>query len=206
MPDLGPAGSQHDATQANTDELRAHLRALNEELTVARRRLASSTSDTRPFERRLNEAQAQVEALAERNEKLVTTLRDARGQLLQLKEEVDRLAQPPSGYGVFIESGPEGTVEVYTSGRRMRLAASPSVTVAELTPGQQLRLNEALTVVESGAFELVGEVSSLREVLSGNRALVVGHADEERVVRLASPLLMETLKPGDSLLVDSKAG
>nr|WP_240615766.1 proteasome ATPase [Nakamurella deserti] len=186
--------------------MRAHIRALNEELTVARRRLAGSGADTRPLERRLTEAQAQVEALSERNEKLVTTLRDARSQLLQLKEEVDRLAQPPSGYGVFIEAGPEGTVEVYTSGRRMRLAASPSVTVAELTPGQQLRLNEALTVVEGGSFELVGEVSSLREVLGGDRALVVGHADEERVVRLAAPLLEQSLKPGDSLLVDSKAG
>ncbi len=206
MPDVGPDGSQQDTTQTSTDELRAHIRALNEELTLARRRLASSSSDTRPLERRLTEAQAQVEALAERNEKLVTTLREARGQLLQLKEEVDRLAQPPSGYGVFIESGPEGTVEVYASGRRMRLAASPSVTVGDLTPGQQLRLNEALTVVESGAFELVGEVSSLREVLSGDRALVVGHADEERVVRLAAPLLEQSLKPGDSLLVDSKAG
>ena len=190
MPDMGPAGSQNDATQATTDELRAHIRALNEELTVARRRLAGSSSDTRPLERRLTEAQAQVEALSERNEKLITTLRDARGQLLQLKEEVDRLAQPPSGYGVFIEAGPEGTVEVYTSGRRMRLAVSPSVTPAELTPGQQLRLNEALTVVEGGTFELVGEVSSLREVLGGDRALVVGHADEERVVRLAAPLLL----------------
>jgi proteasome-associated ATPase len=206
MPDMGPAGSQNDATQANTDELRAHIRALNEELAAARRRAAGAGADTRPLERRLTEANAQVDALSERNEKLVTTLRDARSQLLQLKEEVDRLAQPPSGYGVFIESGPEGTVEVYTSGRRMRLAVSPSVTPAELTPGQQLRLNEALTVVEGGAFELVGEVSSLREVLGGDRALVVGHADEERVVRLAAPLLEQPLKPGDSLLIDSKAG
>jgi proteasome-associated ATPase len=209
MSDLGPnepfdfSGAPAHST---VDELRAHIRSINEELSVARRRLAMTTADTRPMERRLADAQSQVDALSARNEKLVSTLRDARAQLLQLKEEVDRLAQPPSGYGVFVESGPEGTVEVYTSGRRMRLTVSPSVEVELLRPGQLLRLNEALTVVEAGTFEQVGEVCGLRELLGSDRALVIGHADEERVVRLAAPLLDLGLKPGDSLLVDSKAG
>ncbi|RIJ76486.1 proteasome ATPase [Nakamurella silvestris] len=175
-------------------------------MSTLRRRVASSPTDSRPLERRLAEAQNHVSTLTERNEKLAATLRDARTQLLQLKEEVDRLAQPPSGYGVFLEPGPDNTLEVYTSGRRMRLTASPNVTVAELTRGQQLRLNEALTVVEGANFEQVGEVSSLRELLSDGRALVIGHADEERVIRLAGPLLDVALKPGDSLLVDTKAG
>ena len=203
MSDLGPIESNPSST---VDELRAHIRALSEELSVSRRRLAIGSADTRPLERRLNDAQTQVENLTARNEKLVTTLRDARSQLLQLKEEVDRLAQPPSGYGVFVESGADGTVEVYTSGRRMRLTVSPSVSAEELTAGQLVRLNEALTVVEAGSFETVGEVCSLRELLGADRALVIGHADEERVVRLAAPLHETTLKPGDSLLVDSKAG
>ncbi len=225
MSESGAAGSPSDASRAqsssgssasssgftphaagNPEELRAHIRALNEELSIVRRRLATSPADTRPMERRLTESQNQINALSERNDKLATTLREARSQLLQLKEEVDRLAQPPSGYGVFIEAGPEGTVEVYTSGRRMRLAVSPAVAIDDLTPGQQLRLNEALTIVEAGSFDKIGEVSSLRELLGADRALVIGHADEERVVRLAAPLLTETLKPGDSLLIDSKAG
>src|SRR6202007_2497722 len=81
-----------------------------------------------------------------------------------------------------------------------------------------------LTVVEAGTFESVGEISTLREVLvDGHRALVVGHADEERIVWLADPLVAEDLpdgvpdalnddtkprklRPGDSLLVDTKAG
>jgi proteasome-associated ATPase len=159
-----------------------------------------------PLRRELDDAQTQIRALVERNEKLVTTLRDARAQLLELREEVDRLAQPPSGYGVFIEAGPDSTVEVYTGGRRMRLTVSPNVEVETLQRGQQLRLNEALTVVEVGGFDEAGEVATLREVLDGDRALVVGHADEERVVRLAAPLLESPLKPGDSLLVDTKAG
>ncbi|WP_255498013.1 proteasome ATPase [Nakamurella sp. PAMC28650] len=207
--DHGSAGDQtgpeHGYLQSPA-ALSAQIRVLNDEVAQLRRRLAVAPMDTRPLERQLSESMTRLNALTERNEKLVLTLREARGQLLQLKEEVDRLAQPPSGYGVFLSSGPEGTLEVFTGGRRMRLAVSPSIDVPALRRGQQLRLNEALTVVEAGAFELVGEVCALREVLDHDRALVVGHADEERVVNLASPLMDIALKPGDSLLVDTKAG
>lgn len=187
-------------------QLSAQNRILNEEIALLRRRLAIGAPDVRPLQRQIADSESRVATLAERNEKLIVTLRDARTQLLQLKEEVDRLAQPPSGYGVFLNSGPDATVEVYTSGRRMRLSVSPNVEIASLRRGQQLRLNEALTVVEAAGYEMVGEVSSLRELLGSDRALVIGHADEERVVHLASPLLDSPLKPGDSLLVDTKAG
>jgi len=187
-------------------QLSAQNRILNEEIALLRRRLAIGAPDVRPLQRQIADSESRVATLAERNEKLIVTLRDARTQLLQLKEEVDRLAQPPSGYGVFLNSGPDSTVEVYTSGRRMRLSVSPNVEIASLRRGQQLRLNEALTVVEAAGYEMVGEVSSLRELLGSDRALVIGHADEERVVHLASPLLDSPLKPGDSLLVDTKAG
>jgi proteasome-associated ATPase len=195
-----------DGYRQTPAQMSAQIRVLQDEISQLRRRVAAAPVDTRPLERQLSESATRIGSLTERNEKLVVTLREARAQLLQLREEVDRLAQPPSGYGVFLGPGPEGTVEVFTGGRRMRLAASPSVELDALRRGQQVRLNEALTVVEAGKFELTGEVCSLREVLDGDRALVVGHADEERVVHLASPLLDAPLKPGDSLLVDTKAG
>jgi len=198
-------GPEHNYLQSPA-ALSAQIRILNDEIAQLRRRLAVAPMDTRPLERQLSESMSRGHSLSERNEKLVLTLREARSQLLQLKEEVDRLAQPPSGYGVYLGVGPEGTVEVFTGGRRMRLTVSPSIEVPALQRGQQVRLNEALTVVEAGAFELVGEVCSLRELLAEDRALVVGHADEERVVHLAAPLLDIPLKPGDSLLVDTKAG
>jgi proteasome-associated ATPase len=164
------------------------------------------------LEQRLAEASERVSQLTERNTKLVETLREARGQLLALREEVDRLAQPPSGYGVFVAAYEDSTVDVFTSGRKMRVSVSPAVEIESLQRGQALRLNEALTVVEGGGFERTGEVCGLREVLlpetdgGSSRALVVGHADEERVVYLSDPLAEQPLKPGDSLLVDSKAG
>jgi proteasome-associated ATPase len=193
--------------------LAAQIRVLEDEVTLLRRRLTESPRHVRLLEERLAEASASVAQLTERNAKLVETLREARSQLLALREEVDRLAQPPSGYGVFLASFEDSSVDVFTSGRRMRVAVSPAVEVPQLRRGQSVRLNEALTVVEAGTFESTGEVCALREVLDcGTRALVVGHADEERVVWLADPLLPSPdnpdavpLKPGDSLVVDTKA-
>ncbi|GAB03755.1 proteasome ATPase [Gordonia amarae] len=163
------------------------------------------------------ELQQRVDSLTVRNAKLLETLKEARQQLIALREEVDRLGQPPSGYGVLLDVYPDGTVDVFTSGRKMRLSCSPNIDTDILDKGQTLRLNEALTIVEACEFDSVGEISTLREVLAdGKRALVVGHADEERVVWLAEPLVgsMEgdvdgpgrKLRPGDSLLVDTKAG
>jgi proteasome-associated ATPase len=193
--------------------LAAQIRVLEDEVTLLRRRLTESPRHVRLLEERLAEASTSVAQLTERNAKLVDTLREARSQLLALREEVDRLAQPPSGYGVFLGSYEDQSVDVFTSGRRMRVAVSPAVEVPLLRRGQSVRLNEALTVVEAGTFESTGEVCALREVLDcGQRALVVGHADEERVVWLAEPLLpspdnpdVVPLKPGDSLVVDTKA-
>ncbi|AHH96407.1 proteasome ATPase [Kutzneria viridogrisea] len=192
-------------------ELSAQVRFLEDEIALLRRKLTESPRHVRLLEQRLAEASERVSQLTERNTKLVDTLREARSQLLALREEVDRLAQPPSGYGVYLAGHEDGTVDVFTAGRRMRVAVSPAVDGSELRLGQSVRLNEALTVVEGGGFERTGEVCTLRELLTdfesgATRALVVGHADEERVVWLADPLVDAPLKPGDSLLVDSKAG
>ncbi|MFD4180003.1 proteasome ATPase [Rhodococcus sp. NPDC058514] len=204
----------------NPDSLaaRAELEALRLEAAGLRRQLAQSPEQVRELESR-------VDSLSIRNSKLMDTLKEARQQLIALREEVDRLGQPPSGYGVLISTHADQTVDVFTSGRKMRLTCSPNIDTETLRPGQTVRLNEALTIVEAGAFERVGEICSLREVLDdGERALVVGHADEERVVWLAHPLALAAsdttihpddedidspsrkLRPGDSLLVDSKAG
>ncbi|CCH30476.1 proteasome ATPase [Actinosynnema sp. NPDC047251] len=195
----------------NSGELTAQIRFLEDEIALLRRKLTESPRHVRLLEQRLAEATERVSQLTERNTKLIDTLREARSQLLALREEVDRLAQPPSGYGVFLARFEDGTVDVFTSGRRMRVSVSPAVESASLVLGQSVRLNEALTVVEGGDFERTGEVCTLREILESDdasigRALVVGHADEERVVWLAQPLMDAPLKSGDSLLVDSKAG
>ncbi|HEV7754819.1 MAG TPA: proteasome ATPase, partial [Mycobacteriales bacterium] len=165
----------------------------------------------RTLEERLTAAQTTVATLGEQNEKLVSTLRDARDQIVQLKEEIDRLAQPPSGYGVFLGRYDDGTVDVFTGGRKLRVAVSPAVDGDDLRPGQEVLLNDALNVVLAQGFERAGEIVTLKELLiaadgSADRALVLGRADEERVVYLAHSLADEPIRAGDALLLEPRSG
>src|SRR5690348_7397735 len=154
---------------------------------------------------RLIDVQRSLAAVTAQNERLAQTLRDAREQIITLKEEVDRLAQPPAGFGTLLHTNDDGTIDIITGGRKLRVNVSPNVDVADLQFGQELMLNEALNVVDAFEFETVGEVVMLKELLAdGERALVIGHTDDERVVRLAAPLLNEKLRVGDSLLLDAK--
>jgi proteasome-associated ATPase len=141
------------------------------------------------------------------NERLASTLREARDQIVALKEEVDRLAQPPSGFGVFLSAQEDNTADVFTGGRKMRVNVSPNVDLEGLKPGQEVVLNEALNIVIAQGFETIGEVVMMKELLAdGERALVISHADEERIVRLASPLLDQVIRAGDSLLLEPRSG
>ena len=213
-----PGGFDDDSDDA------AELEQLRREAAILREQLHNAGGQ-QPAGRDAQLLESRIDSLASRNAKLMDTLKEARQQLLALREEVDRLGQPPSGYGVLLGVHDDDTVDVFTSGRKMRLTCSPNIETKAMKKGQTLRLNEALTVVEAGDFEAVGEISTLREVLAdGHRALVIGHADEERIVWLAEPLVAaeimapevadaldddhkpRKLRPGDSLLVDSKAG
>ncbi|MGW8375698.1 proteasome ATPase [Streptomyces sp. ODS28] len=182
---------------------------LEQEIAVLRRKLADSPRHTRILEERIVELQTNLAGVSAQNERLSNTLREARDQIVALKEEVDRLAQPPSGFGVFLQANEDGTADIFTGGRKLRVNVSPNVELEELRRGQEVMLNEALNVVEAMEFESAGDIVTLKEVLEdGERALVVGHTDEERVVRLAEPLLEEgiTLRAGDALLLDSRSG
>jgi proteasome-associated ATPase len=188
-------------------DLQTQLSFLEEEISVLRRKLAESPRQSRVLDERLQEAQANLAAVTGQNERLVSTLREAREQIIALKEEVDRLAQPPSGYGVFLEAREDGTVDIFTGGRKLRVNVSPAVEIDDLQRGQEVMLNEALNVVEALDFEQQGEVVSLKEVFAdGIRALVVAHADEERIIKLAEPLRGVHLRPGDSLMLDTRSG
>jgi proteasome-associated ATPase len=165
------------------------------------------SAGVRGLEGRLAETQRSLAAVTAQNERLAATLREARDQILKLKEEVDRLAQPPAGFGTFLSANEDGTIDVFTGGRKLRVTVSPNVDVPALRRGQEVMLNEALNVVEALEFEKVGEVVMLKELLAdGERALVIANADEERVVRLAEPLLGDKLRAGDALLLESRSG
>ena len=166
-----------------------------------------SRRSARLVEQRLADTQRSLAAVTAQNERLAQTLREARDQILTLKEEVDRLAQPPSGFGVFLQRNEDDSIDVFTGGRKLRVQVSPSVDLDELRKGQEVMLNEALNVVAALEFEEVGEVVMLKEILAdGERALCIANADEERVVRLAEPLRDQPIRAGDTLLYDARSG
>ncbi len=158
------------------------------------------------LEREVTSLRAQLGTLASQNDRLVRTLRDAREQIVTLKSEVDRLGQPPAAYGTIIALHEGGTADILTGGRKMHVAVSPGVDPADLVPGREARLNEAMNIVAAAAYETVGEVVMCKEILEGERVLVLAHADEERVCRLAASLVGEPLRAGDALLLDVRSG
>ncbi|MDQ1746252.1 MAG: proteasome-associated ATPase [Frankiaceae bacterium] len=193
--------------EKESHELTTQLAFLEEEVALLRRKLADSPRTVRQLEERLTEAQASLTGVVGQNERLVATLKEAREQIVALKEEVDRLAQPPSGYGSFLSAHDDGTVDVFTGGRKLRVTVSPAIEVESLRRGQEVMLNEALNVVAALEFERQGDVVLLKEILEGgDRALVIGHTDEERVVMLADTLTSQPLRVGDSLLVEPRSG
>ncbi|MFD9095256.1 proteasome ATPase [Streptomyces collinus] len=190
-----------------SDDPAGQIAYLEQEIAVLRRKLADSPRHTRILEERIVELQTNLAGVSAQNERLANTLREARDQIVALKEEVDRLAQPPAGFGVFLQANEDGTADIFTGGRKLRVNVSPSVELDDLRRGQEVMLNEALNVVEAMEYESVGDIVTLKEILEdGERALVLGHTDEERVVRLAEPLLDVTIRPGDALLLEPRSG
>ncbi|MEU4383854.1 proteasome ATPase [Promicromonospora sp. NPDC023805] len=148
----------------------------------------------------------QIALLSAKNERLAEALRAARDQIVELKKQLDDLAKPPGTYAVFLGAHTDGSVDISSAGRKMHVSASPSLDVTRLSPGQEVKLNEAMTVVGAGEYERIGELVTVKEMLGGDRVLVVGRADEERVVRLAGSLMDSPLRVGDSLTVDTRSG
>ena len=201
--DSARAGRYDDEVKVLTTQ----ISFLEEEIAALRRRLADSPVQARLLEERLRDTETSLASVTGQNDRLAGTLREARDQIVALKEEVDRLAQPPSGFGIFLSGCEDGTADVFTGGRKMRVSVSPGIELDELKPGQEVVLNEALNVVIAQGFETIGEVVMLKEILEdGDRALVISHADEERIARLAEPLRDATLRAGDSLLLEPRSG
>jgi len=164
-------------------------------------------SRVRALESALTEVRGELAAQKDHNQRLIGTLRDAREQIVTLKAEVDRLAEPPSAFATFLKGHDDGTADIVSSGKKLRVAVSPTVSLDELRRGQEVMLNESMNVIDVRDFEDTGEIVTFKEMLDdGERALVVGHADEERVVRVAEPLRALRIRAGDSLLCDVRAG
>jgi proteasome-associated ATPase len=191
---------------AEAAELLEQVRILEEEVLSLRRRLQDAPKRVRTLEERLLETKGQLAQAVSQNEKLTYTLREAREHIAALREEVDKLTQPPSAYGTLLGANDDGTVDVYSGGRKMRVSLHPEIDEADLSRGAEVVLNESLNVVLARSPEQTGEVVTVKELLhDGQRALIVGRADEERVVELSAELIGGPLRSGDSVLMDPRS-
>ena len=193
-------------SQAQLLELRAQIKFLEEEAAMLRRRLDDQTpTRTRALEERLIEAKGQLSSAASQNGKLADTLREAREQIVALKQQVEKLSAPPSGYGIFLQIIEEDVVEIFSQGRKLRVHVSPDLDPMTLVRGQEVVLNEALNIVQAASFEMTGDVMTVKERIDDERLLVIGHTDDELVVRMAEPLRESPLRAGDTVLVDTRS-
>jgi proteasome-associated ATPase len=190
--------------QDEVDDLQDAVRFFGGDSAEFRRRLERVLAEFDGMRRRFEVTREQLSDAERQNEKLVSMLQEAKQQIELLKEEVDKLCAPPNSYGVFTRANKDGTAEILVDGKAMRVNVHPNLDAFTLEEGQLVVLNEAFNVVEPSGYIGRGEISHVVDFLGDNRAIVLGHTDEERVVTLASPLRAEKLKAGDSILVDPR--
>ncbi|MFJ5696845.1 proteasome ATPase [Arthrobacter sp. NPDC093139] len=197
----------------NNDSVPTPSEQAANELSVADRQVNILRDKLRHIDR-------QLAAATQNNSKLVAMLETAKSEILRLKNALDQEGQPPYSFGTILQLNPrrqptagssgqaatEESVDIFNAGRKMRVGISPLVNMNQLAVGQEVLLNEALLVVAGLGYERAGELVTLKEMLGPDRALVLGRADEERVIRLAGPLLTEKLRVGDALSIDSRTG
>ncbi|MDQ3784394.1 MAG: proteasome ATPase [Actinomycetota bacterium] len=188
-------------------ELQGQVKLLEEELGLTRRKLEAAPRQIHALEKRLSDTGTQLSLAKDNNEILASTLSEARDRLATLKEDIEKLSQPPLSYGVFLEPQEDSTADVFTGGRKLRVGVGPEVDLGTAERGREVMLNEAMVVIGICEFEIQGEVVTLKESIDGNRrALVIGRADEERVVEIAESLRDQKLRAGDTLLLEPKSG
>ncbi len=156
---------------------------------------------------RMQDLEQQAISLAAKNERLAKALEGARDRLTDLQEQLAAMSRPPASYATVLDIDVTAReVEVFAGGRRMRVAAAPSLPLGALRPGQLVRLNEAMVAVHGAGYDDVGELVAVKERIDEHRALVVGRTDDERVLRLAAPLAEAGVRVGDTLLADLRSG
>ena len=158
------------------------------------------------LEQKLVESRLQLTQARSNNEKLAITIQQTRDQIAALRDEVEKLTQPPAVYGTFIEFNPDGTADIFASGRKMRVSVHPGLDPGQVERGHEVVLNESFAIIGIRNPDGQGEVVSVKEVLDERRVLVYGRADEERVVEMADALRDVKLRSGDAVLLDPRSG
>jgi proteasome-associated ATPase len=204
MPEPDPR-EQQEQFEKQVHELQTQVRFLEDEVSLLRRRLTNAPRQVKLLEDKLLEARSDLARAVSQNEKLAGTLQAEKERIEGLREEVEKLSQPPASFGVYLGSNDDGSVDVFTAGRKMRVNLSPDVETDRLRKGAEVILNEALNVVEVLLPDRAGEVVKVKDRLGEDRVIVIGRGDEELVATLGTALLDEQIRAGDPLLIDPRS-
>ncbi len=195
-----------ERTQDDAAQLRQVVSALEEEVSYLRRRVRDSPGNIDELDSELSRTRDRLDRAAAQNDKLSQLLEEAREQLGVLREEVEKLTSPPNNFGTVLQVNADGSVDVLTGSRKLRVAAQPSVEVKKLQVGQEVLLNEAFNVTDVRSFEPAGDVLRVRETLDDGRVMIIAHADEEKVLRRSEAMTDVFIRAGDYVRTDSKTG
>ena len=160
-----------------------------------------STTQQVSTERQLARARADMLTLAQQNERLAKTLNQAKAQMVEMKERLDALGQPPLGFGIVLEipqrkpTDMVASADVYFQGRRMRLKISAQTEDADIQPGFEVMINETMVIVGVRPHPAGGDIVTVDDVLDPpsvegageqlRRAVVTGSVDTQHVVLIA---------------------
>jgi proteasome-associated ATPase len=187
-------------------ELQTQVKFLEDEISLLRRRLTNAPRQVTILEEKLLETKNDLAKAMGQNQKLADALRSEKERIEALAQEVEKLSQPPASFGVFLGTNEDGTIDVFTSGRKMRVNAAPEIDDTGLVPGAQVILNDAMNVVEVLQPDRQGEVVKVKDRLGEDRVVVVGRGDEEMVATLGSGLRGTGVRTGDILMLDTRSG
>jgi proteasome-associated ATPase len=179
---------------------------LEDEVVTLRRRLQDAPRRVQDLESRLADSHEKLARSLAQNDKLATVLEEAREQLSVLRAEVDKLTSPPNNFGTVTSVNDDGTVDIMTGNRKLRVAAQPAVEVKLLQKGQEVLLNESFTIIDIRNFDPTGEVVRVRDKLEDGRLVVIAHADDEKVVSMADSMIDVKVRAGDFVRIDPRAG
>jgi proteasome-associated ATPase len=199
------ARERQETYEKQIHELQTQVRFLEDEITLLRRRLTNAPRQVKLLEDKLLEARSDLSRALSQNEKLAGTLQSEKERIEGLREEVEKLSQPPASFGVYLGSNEDGSADVFTAGRKMRVNASPDLDPTRLRKGVEVILNEALNIVEVLEPDRAGEVMKVKDRLGDDRVVVIGRGDEELVATLSAGLLAESIRAGDPLLIDPRS-
>lgn len=180
--------------------------ALLAEIEQLRSRLSELPTRTRELEEKLLATKGQLSQAEMQRDRLTGAVRDLRDQVEALRQEVSVLSQPPSNYGVLLDSNTDGTYDIMSNGRKLRVRLSPDVNPDEVQRGCEVLLNDNQNIILVRRSDVVGEVVTIVEVLAdGIRAIVSTRGDENKVVELGDALRGSLIRSGDTYRLDLRS-